>query len=94
MNTIYFTYNNLKYMINLSWRNTRNGFAHDSYLMKQSSANVELFFQVGKKVSAFYNNRTWEAYTYQSVIYKLIGANFNEVESREVMLLIDNMRLE
>jgi len=94
MQTIKFTNNNTNYIIHLSWRNTRSGFAHDSYLMKQSSdSNQGLFFQIGKKTSAFYINRTWEAYTYQTVIYKLIGANFDESNARSIMLDIDNRRL-
>jgi hypothetical protein len=61
--------------------------------MKQSSENNGLFFQVGKKTSAFYINRTWEAYTYQTVIYKLIGANFDELTAKFIMLFIDSMNL-
>jgi len=90
MQTIIFTINNQKYSINLTWRKTRNGFAHDSYLLKQSSGHDELFFQIGKKQSCFYLNRTWEAYTYQSVIRKLIHASFDESTAKTIMLDIDN----
>ena len=94
MQTIQFTNNHTNYIIHLSWRKTRNGFAHDSYLLKQSSNHNALFFQIGKKATAFYINRTWESYTYQTVIYKLIGANFDESNARFIMLCIDNMNLE
>jgi hypothetical protein len=93
MQTIQFTNNHTNYLIHLSLRKTRNGFAHDSYLMKQSSDNIKLFYQIGKKTSAFYINRTWESYTYQTVIYKLIGANFDQSNARFIMLFIDNMGL-
>ena len=90
MQTIIFTIKNQKYTINLTWRKTRNGFAHDSYLLKQSSGYEELYFQVGKKQSCFYINRTWESYTYQSVIRKLIYASFDESTANAIMLDIDN----
>lgn len=92
MQTIIFTINNQKYTINLDWRSTRNGFAHDSYLLKQSSGYEELYFQLGKKQSCFYINRTWESYTYQSVIRKLIYASFDESTAKAIMLDIDNRR--
>jgi hypothetical protein len=92
MTTIIFTINNQKYTINLDWRKTRNGFAHDSYLLKQSSGYEELYFQLGKKQSCFYINRTWESYTYQSVIRKLIYATFDESTANAIMLDIDNRR--
>jgi hypothetical protein len=93
MQTILFTINNQTYAIHLSARYTRSGFAHDSYLLKQSSENNALFyFGIGKKQSSFYINRTWEAYTYQSVIRKLIHANFDESTANAIMLDIDNRR--
>jgi hypothetical protein len=90
MQSIIFNINNQKYSINLTWRKTRNGFAHDSYLLKQSSGADSLFFQIGKKQSCFYINRTWESYTYQSVIRKLIYASFDESTANAIMLDIDN----
>jgi hypothetical protein len=92
MQTIIFTINNQKYTINLDSRKTRNGFAHDSYLLKQSSGYEELFFQVGKKESCFYINRTWESYTYKSVIHKLIRANFDNANADSILKDIDNRR--
>ena len=92
MQIILFTINNQKYSIHLTWRKTRNGFAHDSYLLKQSSGYDALFFGIGKKQSCFYINRTWESYTYQSVIRKLIHANFDESTANAIMLDIDNRR--
>jgi hypothetical protein len=94
MQTIIFTIKNQKYSIHLTWRKTRNGFAHDSYLLKQSNGADSLFFQIGKKQSCFYLNRTWEAYTYQSVIRKLIHASFDESTAKTIMLDIDNRRYE
>jgi hypothetical protein len=94
MQIITFTLNNQRYSIHLTWRKTRNGFAHDSNLLKQSSGADSLFFQIGKKQSCFYLNRTWESYTYQSVIRKLIHANFEESTAKAIMLDIDSRRYE
>ncbi len=93
MQTILFTINNQTYAIHLSARYTRSGFAHDSYLLKQSSENNALFyFGIGKKQSCFYLNRNWESYTFQSVIRKLISANFDKTTAESIMLDIDNRK--
>lgn len=92
MQTILFTYNNQTYSIFLSIRKTRSGFAHDSYLFKQSNQYKELFYGFGKKQSCFYLNRTWESYQFQSVIRKLIYANFDESSANAIMLDIDNRK--
>ena len=92
MQTILFTINNQTYSIHLAFRKTRNGFAHDSYLLKQSNNHDELFFFTSKKQSCFYINRTWESYTYQSVIRKLIHANFDQSTANAIMLDIDNRK--
>jgi len=46
------------------WKKTRNGFKHEAALLIDGSER--------ERVKINYLNRTWEAYTYQSVIHKLI----------------------
>ena len=94
MNSFQFNIDKEFYIIVNQTRKTRNGFAHDSYLLKQSSGHDELFFQIGKKQSCFYLNRTWESYTYQSVIRKLIHASFDESTAKAIMIDIDNRQYE
>jgi hypothetical protein len=93
MDTILFEYNNQRYSIELSWRKTRNGFAHDSFLLKESPNQSALFFIMNKKQSCFYINRTWESYQFKSVIHKLIRANFDDLSANAILLDIDK-RLE
>lgn len=65
-----FSVNNCKFTFYCSSRSTRHGFAHDA----------ELFCE-GNKISSascHYLNRTWECYTYQSVMKKAVG---NEIDS-------------
>jgi hypothetical protein len=92
MQTIIFLIDNQKYSVNLTWRKTRNGFAHDAYLLRQVSNDDQLFFQIGKKQSCFYINRTWESYEYRSVINKIIRANFEENIAQTIMFDIDNRK--
>lgn len=59
------TVNNNEYQFINSSRNTRTGFAHDTTL-----------FINGRKYSkatAIYYNRTWECYTYQTVMQRCVN---------------------
>lgn len=47
---------------------TRNGFKHTAHLLRNNQ-------DTGEKVKINYINRTWETYTYQSVINKLISSS-------------------
>ena len=47
------------------WKKTRNGFKHTASLMR-SGRNID-------EVKCCYLNRTWERYTYESVLQKLLG---------------------
>ncbi len=46
---------------------TRNGFKHEAQLMKDGR-------EYGNKVKICYLNRTWEKFTYESVLHKAIEA--------------------
>ena len=58
-----------------AYRNTRTGFAHDSNLFIDGRNYGD--------ATCIYYNRTWECYTYQSVMQKLIH---NLIDSRESYL--------
>lgn len=53
------------YMFICQSRSTRNGFAHDCELIKNTSSHLS-------KATCHYINRTWERYTYQSVMIRAI----------------------
>ena len=55
---------NNKYSIVCETGNTRNGFKHIATLMRNG--------QSIDKTKICYLNRTWEAYTYQSVLLQLL----------------------
>lgn len=59
------TVNNNEYQFINSYRNTRTGFAHDTTLFINGR-------EWGKATKIYYN-RTWERYTYQSVMQECIG---------------------
>lgn len=58
-----------------AYRNTRTGFAHDSNLFIDGRNCGD--------ATCIYYNRTWECYTYQSVMQKLIR---NLIDHRESYL--------
>lgn len=58
-----------------SYRNTRNGFAHDCE-MSIDNCPVSLSH------SCYYLNRRWEAYDYQTVMRETVREAINEQEKR------------
>lgn len=56
---------NERITIACEWKKTRNGFKHEAVLLVDGSEQ--------ERVKCCYLNRTWEQYTYQSVIHKLLG---------------------
>jgi hypothetical protein len=59
------TANGNEYEFVNSSRNTRTGFAHDTTLFKNDR-------EIGR-ATAIYYNRTWECYTYQTVMQRAIN---------------------
>lgn len=57
-----------------SFRSTRSGFAHDTMVSIDST--------IVHKTSAHYMNRTWESYTYQSVMKKALDEMIKKEEDR------------
>ena len=65
-----------------SWRGTRSGFAHDTNLFINGVHRAE--------ATCHYLNRTWECYTYQTVMKKAI---YNLIEWEENYIR-DNFKAE
>lgn len=65
------------YTVGLSSESTRNGFRHVAILFKNGR-------QIAK-ATANYLNRTWESYTYQSVLHKLIRKEFTEAVANKLI---------
>lgn len=77
----YFDYESdfLKIELVCEHRNTRYGFAHDCRMLAYDLGGE--YEPLAKKVSAYYTNRTWERYDYQSVILKALKAAQDSYES-------------
>jgi hypothetical protein len=58
------------------WKKTRIAFKHEATLMLNGIDRV--------KVKICYQNRTWERYTYESVLQKLLGASEKLLSSDEL----------
>jgi len=63
------------YSVVCNSESTRNGFRHIAVLMKNG-------YEIGK-AKCSYINRTWESYDFETVILKLIDANF-EGEEKDI----------
>ena len=75
---MYSTVKNIKvngetYTFVCSFRSTRNGFAHDCELFKNTSCRVN-------KASCHYINRTWENYEYRSVMQRVVSEAIHAYE--------------
>ena len=68
MQTFLRTIDGYNYTIICESKNTRNGFKHEAYLYQV--VGVEMYLL--NKATCYYLNRTWEAYTYQSVLHTVI----------------------
>lgn len=56
-------------------KDTRNGFCHIAVLLCNGNER--------EKAKCNYLNRTWEYFTYETVILKLVDACFSETESKK-----------
>ena len=61
------------YMFICRFRSTRNGFAHDCELIKNTCSNLG-------KASCHYLNRTWERYAYQAVMVQVVRQKLDSYE--------------
>lgn len=80
MNQYEFVLNGINYSIINESKITRNGFKHESTLYKKfKKTNIAFYqfeFEKIHQAKAFYINRTWEAFQYESVMKKLINTYF------------------
>ena len=67
-----------EYTINAWFEPTSRGFRHVAVLMRGSS-EIE-------KATANYLNRTWESYTYQSVLRKVLRKHFTDEKKADTMI--------
>jgi len=72
-----------EYVIECEYNSTRSGFRHFATLYKNDH-NV-------MKVKRCYLNRTWESYSFQSVIHDLIDKYFNESEAKGFKAIADSL---
>ena len=68
-----FTIGQNVYTFICSSRNTRSGFAHDCELIKNTSSHLG-------KATCHYLNRTWECYSYQSVMIENVRNRIADYE--------------
>src|SRR3990167_6605642 len=59
------------------WKKTRNGFKHTATLLLNGIEQ--------KEVKVCYLNRTWERYTYESVLYKLMEKSKDILSGDEIV---------
>ena len=73
------------YTVVCKYGNTRNGFKHTATLLKNG-------YEVSK-TKICYLNRTWEKYTFQSVLQKIIEKNFSAGEKEIYLAIIEEQGL-
>lgn len=66
-----------EYSVVCNSKDTRNGFKHEATLHKNGFSIYQ--------TKICYLNRTWEAYEYESILHKVIDANFEGAEHKEYM---------
>lgn len=65
------------YSVICKYENTRNGFRHLAFLMKNDR-------EIAKN-KCLYCNRTWEAYEYETVLKNLINGYFENKEKEKFL---------
>jgi hypothetical protein len=83
--SIYFELGNQKYNIVLGSYKTRNGFKHELKLYRLNLRQFEttIFYDckaLVQVVKAFYTNRTWEQFTFQSVLLRWVDKHLNDLK--------------
>lgn len=72
-----FSFNCSEYEARATWRNTRNGFAHDIVVRDANYNDV-------CTATMHYLNRTWECYEYESVLHEAIDKLTEEAIANEI----------
>ncbi len=78
-----FTYDE-QYSIICETHNTRNGFKHTANILENG---YEVY-----KTKINYLNRTWEGFTYQSVLKKIIEKFFKDNEKEKLLNWVKQLR--
>jgi len=65
------------YNVACNFENTRNGFKHIAVLHKNG-------FEIARE-KCTYQNRTWEAYEFETVLMNIINANFEGEEKTQFL---------
>jgi len=73
---------NKEFTVVCNYKNTRNGFKHTASITRNGYSVHE--------TKCCYLNRTWESYTYQSVLHKAIDGYFDEKTARRYKKKLDN----
>jgi hypothetical protein len=78
MNTYFeFSFDGENYIARCNYRNTRNGFAHDCEVMTEHYDSVTT-------ATCHYLNRTWECFTFESVLHSAISILRERMAARAI----------
>ena len=72
---------NDEYTVVCEYQNTRTGFRHVAVLLRNGS-EID-------RTKCTYQNRTWERFQYQSVLFKLIDKCFKGTEREQFLTVIN-----
>lgn len=72
-----------KYSVVCNTADTRNGFKHVASLCRNGEKIAE------SKICYF--NRTWERFTYEDILIKIINNNFNGIDNEKYLNVIKSM---
>jgi hypothetical protein len=73
-----------KYSVICNTKETRNGFKHDAVICRNG-------YEVFGKTKICYLNRTWEQFTYESVLVKVVEEYFEGIEQEKYLDIISKM---
>jgi len=71
---------NKNYNIVCNWKSTRNGFKHVATLRKNGFSIYE--------TKVFYLNRTYESFEYETILKKVVDANFEGKEHTKFLNVV------
>jgi hypothetical protein len=72
------------YSVVCNSESTRSGFRHLATLTRGG-------YEIGK-AKACYQNRTWECYEFETVLLKIVDANFEGADNEKYRAIVKNFR--
>lgn len=86
--SIYFELGTQRFNMVLGSYKTKNGFKHELKIYRLNLRQIEttIFYDckaLVQVVKAFYTNRTWETFTFQSVLLRWVNGGLNELKMTE-----------